>query len=163
MASVMTAAASQKLPIVFAHYAEAASQVSEPTAKGKAKNPEALFHGLPAIAVDASDAVAVYRVAYEAIIRARQGRGATLLQCVWHPARRNLPAQTSVANPQFTRFLPTSFLHGNLPRRTKASNQRNTAVRSSQPSTATSNWLPDFSISSPMNITETASYLSSGQ
>lgn len=82
--SVMKAAASQRLPIVFAHYDEAASQVSEHSAKGKSKNPEALFHGLPAIAVDASDAVAVYRVAYEAIIRARQGRGATLLQCVWH-------------------------------------------------------------------------------
>ena len=30
--------------------------------------------------------MAVYRVAYEAIIRARQGRGATLLECVAHQA-----------------------------------------------------------------------------
>jgi len=77
--SVMAAAASQKLPVVFVHYAE--SQPGETLARGKAKNPEALFHGVPGIAVDASDAVAVYRVSYEAIIRARQARGATLLQC----------------------------------------------------------------------------------
>jgi TPP-dependent pyruvate/acetoin dehydrogenase alpha subunit len=83
---VMAAAASQKLPIVFVHYAEDKSQVTEPPARSKAKNPEALFHGVPAIAVDASDAVAVYRVAYEAIIRARQGRGTTLLQCATHSA-----------------------------------------------------------------------------
>jgi TPP-dependent pyruvate/acetoin dehydrogenase alpha subunit len=84
--AVMTAAAAQKLPIVFARYLGAESEVSEPTAKGKSKNPEALFHGVPAIAVDAFDAVAVYRVAYEAIIRARQGRGSTLLECVAHQA-----------------------------------------------------------------------------
>lgn len=83
--SVMTVAASQRLPVVFVHYADHENQTSEPPAKGKAKNPEALFHGVPAIAVDASDAVAVYRVAYEAIIRARQGRGTTLLQCSAHP------------------------------------------------------------------------------
>lgn len=82
--AVMTAAAAQKLPIVFARYLGADSEVTEPTAKGK--NPQALFHGVPAIAVDAFDAVAVYRVAYEAIIRARQGRGATLLECVAHHA-----------------------------------------------------------------------------
>ena len=80
--AVMTAAAAQKLPIVFAIYVGIEGEGSDSTAKSKAKNPEALVHGLPAIAVDANDAVAVYRVAYEAIIRARQGRGATLLQCV---------------------------------------------------------------------------------
>lgn len=84
--SVLAAAASQKLPIVFALYSDGESQVTKPKAQGKAKNPEALFHGVPSIAVDASDAVAVYRVAYEAIIRARQGRGATLLHCAWLPA-----------------------------------------------------------------------------
>ncbi len=83
--SVLSAAASQKFPVVFVHYAENQDKSSEPPAPGKTKNPEALFHGVPAIAVDASDAVAVYRVAYEAIIRARQGRGTTLLQCA-HPA-----------------------------------------------------------------------------
>lgn len=36
---------------------------------------------LPRIAVDGYDAVAVYRVAHEAIERARKGRGATLIEC----------------------------------------------------------------------------------
>lgn len=78
--SVLADAASKRLPIVFVHYVS--DQPSETPAKGK--NPDALFHGVPAIAVDALDAVAVYRVAYEAIIRARQGRGATLLECLAH-------------------------------------------------------------------------------
>jgi TPP-dependent pyruvate/acetoin dehydrogenase alpha subunit len=37
--------------------------------------------GIPFIAVDASDAVAVYRVATEAITHARKGNGATLIEC----------------------------------------------------------------------------------
>jgi TPP-dependent pyruvate/acetoin dehydrogenase alpha subunit len=36
---------------------------------------------LPCIAVDGYDAVAVYRVAHEAIDRARRNRGATLIEC----------------------------------------------------------------------------------
>ena len=58
-----------------------AKTVNELRPKDKAKILMRLFHGVPAIAVDAVDAVAVYRVAYEAIVRARQGRGATLLEC----------------------------------------------------------------------------------
>jgi TPP-dependent pyruvate/acetoin dehydrogenase alpha subunit len=37
--------------------------------------------GIPFIAVDASDAVAVYRVATEAAAHARKGNGATLIEC----------------------------------------------------------------------------------
>ncbi|MGA9584641.1 MAG: thiamine pyrophosphate-dependent enzyme, partial [Terracidiphilus sp.] len=87
----MAAAASKRLPIVFVHHVAlvhrvaAANQSDKPPANGKAKYPDALVHGVPAIAVDAYDAVAVYRVAYEAIVRARQGRGATLLQCFTDP------------------------------------------------------------------------------
>jgi|HubBroStandDraft_6_1064221.scaffolds.fasta_scaffold177293_2 TPP-dependent pyruvate/acetoin dehydrogenase alpha subunit len=83
---VMAAAASQRLPIVFVHYADAAEQPVAPQPRRRSKNPDALFHGVPAITVDALDAVAVYRVAYEAIVRARQGRGATLLECATHTA-----------------------------------------------------------------------------
>jgi len=32
--------------------------------------------------VDGNDVVAVYRVAFEALARARQGRGGTLIECV---------------------------------------------------------------------------------
>jgi pyruvate dehydrogenase E1 component alpha subunit len=81
--TTLTAAASQKLPIVFVHYSDGQPGATRPARK--TKNPAAFFHGVPAIAVDALDAVAVYRVAYEAIVRARQGRGTTLLECT-HPA-----------------------------------------------------------------------------
>jgi TPP-dependent pyruvate/acetoin dehydrogenase alpha subunit len=37
--------------------------------------------GVPAITVDANDVVAIYRVAYESVARARQGRGPTLIEC----------------------------------------------------------------------------------
>ncbi len=39
-------------------------------------------HGVPAITVDGSDVVAVYRVASEALGRARLDRGATLIECL---------------------------------------------------------------------------------
>jgi TPP-dependent pyruvate/acetoin dehydrogenase alpha subunit len=38
--------------------------------------------GVPGIAVDADDAVAIYRVAQESIGRARAGGGAALMECV---------------------------------------------------------------------------------
>ncbi len=82
---LLAAAAPQKLPIVFVHYTDAADQSGAMQPGLKSKNPDAFFHGVPAISVDALDAVAVYRVAYEAIVRARQGRGATLLECATHP------------------------------------------------------------------------------
>ena len=46
------------------------------TRTGKTESP-----WFPSITVDSSDVVAVYRVGYEAIARARQGRGPTLINC----------------------------------------------------------------------------------
>jgi TPP-dependent pyruvate/acetoin dehydrogenase alpha subunit len=40
--------------------------------------------GIPTLAVDGNDVVAVYRVAQEAIRRARQGHGPTLIECKTH-------------------------------------------------------------------------------
>lgn len=42
---------------------------------------KAQAYGFPGITVDGNDVVAVYRVAHEAISRARQGRGPTLIEC----------------------------------------------------------------------------------
>jgi TPP-dependent pyruvate/acetoin dehydrogenase alpha subunit len=78
---LMSAAAAKKLPIVFVHHAFNGGQARPASATAKTKTPQALFHGVPTIAVDAADPVALYRVAYEAITRARQRRGATLLEC----------------------------------------------------------------------------------
>lgn len=78
-------AATKKLPIVFVHYADAASVLSDGKPARATASPTALYEGVPSISVDAYDPVAVYRVAYEAIVRARQLRGATLIQCLAHP------------------------------------------------------------------------------
>ncbi len=73
----LTFAATQELPALF---------VVLPPVPGKAKawgaSTSAMRHGIPAIAVDSSDAVAIYRVAQEAIGRARAGGGAALIDCV---------------------------------------------------------------------------------
>jgi acetoin:2,6-dichlorophenolindophenol oxidoreductase subunit alpha len=42
---------------------------------------KAQAYGIPGITVDGNDVIAVYRVAHEAIGRARQGRGPTLIEC----------------------------------------------------------------------------------
>jgi TPP-dependent pyruvate/acetoin dehydrogenase alpha subunit len=78
---VLGFAAEQALPVVF---------VILPTARGgKAGAPKlsglsalALTCGVPGIAVDADDAVAIYRVAQESIGRARIGGGAALMECI---------------------------------------------------------------------------------
>jgi TPP-dependent pyruvate/acetoin dehydrogenase alpha subunit len=79
----MALAASKKLPVVFVHYVDQPASMKR--TNSQSRNPQAMVHGVPAIAVDALDPVAVYRVAYEAIIRARQGRGASLLECTLAP------------------------------------------------------------------------------
>jgi len=58
---------------------------------------EALRNGIPAISVDGGDAVAAYRVACEAISRARQRRGPTLVKCV-------ADSETRAASPEADRI-----------------------------------------------------------
>jgi TPP-dependent pyruvate/acetoin dehydrogenase alpha subunit len=82
---LITSAASGRLPIVFVLQLDQGSQRHVAQNTPKRSNPEALLNGVPAIAVDATDPVALYRVAYEAITRARQGRGATVLDCIPGP------------------------------------------------------------------------------
>jgi len=65
-------AGNERLPIIFVCYANAGHHTAE----------EAMIFGVPAIVVDGSDAVALYRVASEAMNRARQGRGPTLVECI---------------------------------------------------------------------------------
>jgi TPP-dependent pyruvate/acetoin dehydrogenase alpha subunit len=54
---------------------------------------EARPYGFPIIPVDGNDVVAVYRVAHECIIRARQGSGPSLIACTTFPPK--LPAAKS--------------------------------------------------------------------
>lgn len=94
----MAAAAAKKLPILFVHQAaNLLTNLDADSKKSRLKTPEALFHGIPSIGVDAADPVALYRVAYEAITRARQNRGSTLLECATVPTA--MPDTTGKVQP----------------------------------------------------------------
>ena len=67
-----------KLPIV--HIFHYSSRAKRPDAKDLES--AALNYGMPPIIVDAGDAVAIYRVSFEAIRRAREGHGPALIVCI---------------------------------------------------------------------------------
>ena len=75
----LTFAAEQDLPVMFV-VLPAVGRASAVKAGGMSAI--AHRHGIPGIAVDADDAVAIYRVAQEALGRARMGGGAVLIECV---------------------------------------------------------------------------------
>ena len=64
-------------------------------------------HGIPGMAVDADDAVALYRVAQEAIARARIGGGAALMECVPFLLEdtKHLPQTTADAIEELERYM----------------------------------------------------------
>jgi acetoin:2,6-dichlorophenolindophenol oxidoreductase subunit alpha len=72
-------AAEQELPIVFVVLPSVRGSGS---AKTGGVNAMSRSCGVPGIAVDADDAVAIYRVAQESIGRARAGGGAAVMECV---------------------------------------------------------------------------------
>jgi TPP-dependent pyruvate/acetoin dehydrogenase alpha subunit len=69
-------AGANRLPILFVRQAGISDSSESLTPRD---------FGFPCIPVDGSDAVAVYRVATEAITHARKGNGATLIECVPWP------------------------------------------------------------------------------
>jgi len=71
-------AAAQKLPILFVRQAGSAAEELVPAAEAC---------GMPGMVVDRDDAVAVYRVVFEALSHARRGNGPTLIECRPWPAR----------------------------------------------------------------------------
>lgn len=75
----LTFAAEQDLPIMFV-VLPAVGRAD--TMKAGGMSAVAHRHGIPGIPVDADDAVAIYRVAQEALGRARMGGGAVLIECV---------------------------------------------------------------------------------
>ena len=78
----------RSLPVVFVcqtHPSEAGSVPVELASAGKDNRSEAVGYGFPGITVDGNDAVAVYRVAQEAIERARSGGGPTLIEAQVFP------------------------------------------------------------------------------
>ena len=77
------------LPIVFVQHSDGDSRRPVAMTKRTRRKTDSAEQTpwLPAITVDANDVVAVYRVANEAISRARLGRGPTLIDC--QPFLRN--------------------------------------------------------------------------
>ena len=80
---VMNFAAIWKLPVIYVcennHYGEYTP--TESVTAGPRIADRALPFGIPSATVDGSDAIAVYRATAEAVSRARQGEGATLIEC----------------------------------------------------------------------------------
>lgn len=79
----LTFAGEQQLPVLFVllPVVQRRSTKARP-ARARGMNAVGLGCGVPVIAVDADDAVAIYRVAQESIGRARIGGGAVLMECV---------------------------------------------------------------------------------
>ena len=74
-------AVQHKLPIVHVVQNDLWAESAGPQAPMKNLVAPEHADGLPTFAVDGADVVAVYRVAQEAIRRARQGHGPTLIEC----------------------------------------------------------------------------------
>ncbi|HTV04661.1 MAG TPA: thiamine pyrophosphate-dependent enzyme [Acidobacteriaceae bacterium] len=71
MRAIFAAAALQALPMLYV------LEGGTPSAEIRGK--------IPAICVDGTDTVAVYRVAYESVLRAREGGGPTIIECAAWP------------------------------------------------------------------------------
>ncbi|HEU5457705.1 MAG TPA: thiamine pyrophosphate-dependent enzyme [Terracidiphilus sp.] len=80
-------AAAETLPVLFVCFLRARKAADFVAAEARFNELHAMARTVqvPAIAVDASDAIAVYRVASESIARARMRRGPTLIACLLHP------------------------------------------------------------------------------
>lgn len=76
-------AAAHALPIIFVQQLDGDAEWREKNSQPlKTKTTDGVeLPWYPSIAVDTDDLVAVYRVAYESISRARLGRGPTLIEC----------------------------------------------------------------------------------
>lgn len=71
------------LPMVFVHQPDGESEkAGGKPGRSKKNGLELKTPWFPSIAVDCHDVVALYRVAFEAISRARLGRGPTLIECL---------------------------------------------------------------------------------
>jgi pyruvate dehydrogenase E1 component alpha subunit len=96
-------ASAHELPIIFV-LKENPRGRSKTTPKAKTED-AGKPGSLPRIAVDSNDVVAVYRVAHEAIGRARRGRGPTLIECLPVRLEKNGKAGDAIANME-------NYLHG---------------------------------------------------
>jgi TPP-dependent pyruvate/acetoin dehydrogenase alpha subunit len=78
----LTVAAVQKLPMIFVRHIDSSAETDSLDLQIGAEEIAAQVCGVPVMAVDGNDVVAVYRVATEAIVHARKGNGPTLMRCI---------------------------------------------------------------------------------
>jgi acetoin:2,6-dichlorophenolindophenol oxidoreductase subunit alpha len=115
-AEAMAMAAAEKLPIVFLVENTFDSRAETHTLPTASNSHEAGSAYYPRITVDGADVVAVFRVAQEAIRRAREGHGPALIACM--TSRANGAAQDTDKNlKQHTAKDPLSFMEKYLRRR----------------------------------------------
>lgn len=92
--AILRFAAEHVLPIIFISLSMG-NRSSDPNARLTNKRLPVLPIAIP---VDASDAVAVYRVAHESIEKARRGAGPTLINCIGNRAENNGNARRRLEN-----------------------------------------------------------------
>jgi acetoin:2,6-dichlorophenolindophenol oxidoreductase subunit alpha len=78
---VLDLAAKMEMPIIFVVLPDSAARKNDESANISRR---ARAHKVPGIAVDANDAVAIYRVMQESMGRARSGGGPVLIECIAH-------------------------------------------------------------------------------
>lgn len=90
-----------RLPIVFVcennYYGISMSQARHMVVKDIADR--AVAYGIPGIAVDGNDVMAVHEAAQEAIARARAGQGATLIECKTYRQRGHFEGDPAAYKP----------------------------------------------------------------
>ena len=94
----MRQAGKRNLPILFVcQSGQHADEIS----------PQAQAFGFPGVIVDSDDAVAIYRVATEAITHARRGSGSTLIECKPWPLSGQIQGSRNAAksHPQNRKYL----------------------------------------------------------
>ncbi len=102
----LSLAARRNLPVVFVLRHSESQIASALASAGDA--PQALAHGVPVIAVDGDDAVAVYRVASESVSRARQRRGPTLIESI---TTASSPSALNSTSGNGHKPVPAAFLN----------------------------------------------------
>jgi TPP-dependent pyruvate/acetoin dehydrogenase alpha subunit len=80
--SIFDFARAHQLPLILIRHAARPLQPAPRRGKSGRRSATSLPGSLPIIPVDSNDAVALYRVAHEAVAHARRGSGPTLIDCV---------------------------------------------------------------------------------
>jgi TPP-dependent pyruvate/acetoin dehydrogenase alpha subunit len=116
-ANSMALAATEKLPLVCLVESSFDSrlELSNQNASGPYVGADASFY--PKIPVDGCDAVAVFRVAQEAIRRAREGHGPAVIECLTSRGSAYAKNQTERTSVQYTAQDPLTFMEEYLQRR----------------------------------------------